>query len=102
MKRLFLWLNHPGHRLLTAPFFTFSIAAFGYIVNVLYAVEWHGIWWMNYTVCILRPGLRPGALLRFKAGLTRAGFRFFQVYALTRAGDFKFFQVLRPCVAAAG
>lgn len=61
---------------------------------VLYAVEWHGIWWMNYTICILRPGLRPGALLRFKAGLTRAGFRFTPSHA--RASGFRLRLSVRP------
>lgn len=42
------------------------------------------------------PWASARGVFRFKAGLTRAGFRFLQVYALTRAGDFKFFQVFAP------
>lgn len=44
----------------------------------------------------IAPWASAWGAFRFKAGLTRVGFRFFQVCALTRAGDFKFFQVLRP------
>lgn len=47
---------------------------------------------------ILMPWASAWGAFLFKAGLTRVGFRFFQVCALTRAGDFKFSQVLRPCV----
>ena len=45
---------------------------------------------MNYTACILCPGLRPGALFFSKRALRARGSGFFRFCALTRAGDFKF------------